>query len=463
MTDPLIKSAVFGANCEKARRSFYHFCTLAVPTFYTPNKTYLKELCDTLQRFYESDTRAMIINAPPRHGKSLTAQLFCCWILGNDNMQKIISGSYNETLSTLFAKGVRNRIQERKADTFKPVYSDIFAGTEIKRGDASMNLWSLKTAPTTSYLATSPGGTSTGMGGDIIIIDDIIRNAMEAYNENILEGHFDWFANTLLSRLEKGGKFLFIMTRWATNDMAGRALRHFKKLGMPVEHINYVAKDVNGVMLCDDILNEEDYDLKMATMDRAIFSANYQQEPVDLEGRLYQRFQTYDGVRPLFKTIGNYTDTADTGSDYLASINYGVTFDGQAYILDVLYTDGPMEDTEPATAQLIAKDGVQVADIESNNGGRGFGRNVERILLENGYRCRINPFWQGKNKEARILTNATFIMDNMFFPVDWMNKWPDFYDSMATYQRKGKNSHDDAQDALTGIAEKLNRPKYISF
>ena len=458
----MIKSAVFGANCEMARGSFYHFCTLAVPTFYTPERTYLKNLCDTMQRFSEGDTRAMIINAPPRHGKSLTAQLFCCWTLGRDHNQKIISGSYNETLSTMFAKSVRNRIQEQKADTFVPILTDIFPGTEIKRGDASMNLWSLKDAPTTSYLATSPGGTSTGLGADIIIIDDVIKNAEEAYNERILDGQFDWFANTLLSRMEQGGKILFIMTRWATNDLAGRTLRHFKKLGLDVEHINYVAKD-GDTMLCDDILNIEDYNLKMATMDRAIFSANYQQQPVDLEGRLYQNFKTYDGVLPEFKAIQNYTDTADTGSDMLASVNYGVTMNDQAYILDVLYTDEPMEVTEPAVAKMIAKDGVQLADIESNNGGRGFGRNVARILKENNYNTRINALWQTKNKEARILTNATWIMDNMYFPANWADRWVDFYDSMSTYQRKGKNKHDDAQDALTGVAEKLNRPKRFGF
>jgi predicted phage terminase large subunit-like protein len=122
-----------------------------------------------------------------------------------------------------------------------------------------------------------------------------------------------------------------------------------------------------------------------------------------------------------------------------------------------------MEITEPAVAKMIANGGVQLADIESNNGGRGFGRNVARILKENNYNTRINALWQTKNKEARILTNATWIMDNMYFPANWADRWVDFYDSMATYQRKGKNKHDDAQDALTGVAEKLNRPKRFGF
>ena len=72
--------------------------------------------------------------------------------------------------------------------------------------------------------------------------------------------------------------------------------------------------------------------------------------PFDLEGRLYQNFKTYDGVLPEFKAIQNYTDTADTGKDMLASVNYGVTMNDQAYIfLDVLYTDEPMEITRTSS------------------------------------------------------------------------------------------------------------------
>ena len=72
-------------------------------------------------------------------------------------------------------------------------------------------------------------------------------------------------------------------------------------------------------------------------MGEDIASANYQQEPIDLKGRLYTSFKTYSGELPQFKEIRNYTDTADTGEDYLCSINYGVTFAGEAYVLDVLY------------------------------------------------------------------------------------------------------------------------------
>ncbi len=81
----------------------------------------------------------------------------------------------------------------------------------------------------------------------------------------------------------------------------------------------------------------------------------------------------------LFTATKAYVDTADEGADYLCVIIYGV-YNKEAYILDVYYTNLAMEITEPETAMRLYEHGVNVADIESNNGGRGFARSVDRIL-----------------------------------------------------------------------------------
>ena len=208
-------------------------------------------------------------------------------------------------------------------------------------------------------------------------------------------------------------------------------------------------------MLCEGVLSRKSYESKIRAMGAEIASANYQQEPIDLKGRLYTGLKTYSGELPQFKEVRNYTDTADTGDDYLCSINYGVTFANEAYILDVLYTKEPMEITEPATAKMLLNDKVNTARIESNNGGRGFARNVRRILEQElgSNRTTIRWFTQTKNKQARIYSNSSWVMEHIYFPEDWMYRWPDYYKSMTRYQREGKNKHDDAQDATTGIAE----------
>lgn len=86
-----------------------------------------------------------------------------------------------------------------------------------------------------NYLATSPTGTATGFGAEILIVDDLIKNSEEAYNELTLDKQWEWFNNTMLSRLEGNWKVIIIMTRWATNDLAGKVIETFGDL---VEVIN---------------------------------------------------------------------------------------------------------------------------------------------------------------------------------------------------------------------------------
>lgn len=365
-----------------------------------------------------------------------------------------MTGSYNEDLSSTFAKSVRDTIaSEKTLGTL--VYNDIFKDTKIKYGESSAKKWALESSGQANYLATSPTGTATGFGCTLMIIDDLIKNAQEAYNETVLQKHIDWFNNTMLSRTETGFKLIIIMTRWASNDLAGYILENFDN----VRHINYQAVQEDGSMLCEDILNKEDYELKTKNMNKDIIYANYQQEPIDVKNRLYSKFKTYEKLPPAHY-IMNYTDTADEGDDFLCSIDYQM-FNSEYYILDIIYTQESMEVTEPAVAKMMTKDHVGYSNIESNNGGRGFARNVQKELrlLKNNH-TKVNWFHQSENKQARILSNSTAVMNNIYFPVNWEDKWPDFAKHIKHYVRTGKNEHDDAEDTLTGVYEHP-KPKVI--
>ena len=448
-----------GAKCELARRKFFFYCNLMAPDFYKPNRKYLVELCNDFQEFYEGNDEVLVINEPPRHGKSRTASMFVEWVLGKNQNEKIMTGSYNETLSTMFSKNVRNAIQETKADKYKPVFSDVFPGVRIKQGDGAMNLWSLE-GGYNNYLATSPTGTATGFGASLMIIDDLIKNAEEANNANVLEKHWDWFTNTMLSRLEEGGKIIIIMTRWHSKDLAGRVLKWCKEKNKKLRHIcmDAIVDESKHEMLCDEVLSWDSAMDKKSAMGADIFSANYRQKPIDLMGRLYTSFKTYNKLPGEFDYIGAYCDTADEGSDNLCSIVFGA-FNNEAYILDIVYTKEPMEITENKVAESYYNNDVNKALIESNNGGKGFARSVARILNDKycSNKTRVKWFHQSKNKQARILSNATWIMDHVYYPSNWKDKWPKYYDDMNEYQREGKNEHDDAQDATTGVAEQFNR------
>ena len=445
---------------ERARLSFWYFCQLIHPNFFKDDREYLHDMADKIEEFVEkSPKHFLVINAPPRHGKSLTAGDLTAWLFGREPSTRIMTASYNERLASIFSRTVRNMIQTEKVGD-QIVYSDIF-DTAVKYGEAAAQMWTIEGQTQVSYLATSPGGTATGFGCDYLICDDLVRSAEEAYNENALDDTWSWFTNTMLSRLEGRRKAIIIMTRWGEKDLAGRIIDAF---GDDVELIAYRAQKEDGTMLCDEILSAKDYEFLKQEMNVDIVEANYNQKPIDVTGRLYGEFKEWEEL-PKGEML-NYTDTADTGTDFLCSINYTV-YENEAYITNLVFTDAPMERTESEVADLLFTGEVSKAVIESNNGGRGFARNVERLIKETfkSNKTVITSQTQTHNKESRILASSAWVQNHVYMPKGWRTRFPEFYKQVMSYQRKGKNAHDDSVDVLAAIYESITargKPRIIT-
>lgn len=438
---------------EKARRSFWSFCQIISPDFYKPEREYLKELCDTLQGIYQRTIKRpdgkpydrLRIELPPRHGKSRTMTNFSAWILGVNNTEKIITASYNDDLAQDFSRHTRDIIMEEKNLPDQIVYSDIFTA-KVKHGDASFKKWALD-GQFFNYKGTGVGGSITGRGGSVLIMDDLVKDAETAYNEAALEKIWLWYTGTFLSRAEEGATQILCMTPWSKKDIGAKLEEaepgEWLVLSMPACE--------NGEMLCDEILSLESYQSKKRVGDEAIFSANYDLVRLDVKGRLYSGFQTYSQLPESTASVF-YCDTADEGQDYLCAI-MGRRSGVNLYITGVYYTQDAQETTERELVRQLRDTQTRDGVIESNNGGRAFARNVQRIAGEQGYQTSIRWFHQSSNKIARILTNAAVVQQFVYFPEGWAVKWPEFYNALMTYQREGKNKHDDAPDALTGFVE----------
>ena len=483
---------------ELARRDFWEFLKITNPDFYRESRWHLKEFAKVLQDFWErklkspdgSIAKILIINLPPRMGKSYTLTNFCSWVLGKSmheedrRVERIITISYSDEMATDFSRFCRDNISAEKSTPTDIVFGDIFQrnqGSErvpiqIAKGDGAAKKWALE-GEFFNYLGAGFGGQITGKGASIGVIDDPVKNREEAYNENTLEFIWNFYKNTFRSRIENGGLQIINHTRWRNEDLAGRIVEKYgdkvyihkrsimeneKRGQVPIidDHgtvLRHEERTVGGKLLCEELCDLENfYDLQ-STIDEDIFRANYFQEPLDLQGRMYPKFTTYDVSQKLpFGEIKNYTDTADKGVDYLCSINY-LQVGRQAYVTDILYTDEAMEYTEGETAALLHHGKVMLARIESNNGGRSFARAVARILKEeyHNHLCNVTWFSQSKNKEARILTHSSWLQNNFILPSNWAKRWPKYYKAMVSHQKEGKNKHDDAPDASTGVCEQF--------
>ena len=212
-----------------------------------------------------------------------------------------------------------------------------------------------------------------------------------------------------------------------------------------------------------EALWEERHSLKKLESTRKrnphVFESLYQQDPKPSEGLMYDSgFKEYT-IRPATQYCIRkaYVDTADTGSDYLCSIIYDETEIGN-FLVDVLYTQKAMEYTEPALARMLTKHDVAECIVESNNGGRGFQRAVEKqCRLLGNKKTKFKWFTQTENKDVRIFSNSAAVQNLIYMPQGWKKLFPEFSSAICGYMKIGKNAHDDAPDALTGTIEKRKK------
>lgn len=156
---------------------------------------------------------------PPRHGKSqLSSIYFPAWFLGRNPEKEIITTSYSGELAKKFGGETRDLISDRQ-------YQTVF-NVRLKEDSQAKTLW--HTEQGGSYTAVGRGGTITGRGADILLIDDPFANREEAESKTIRDSVYDWYTSTAYTRLEKGAAIVIIMTRWHTDDLVGRLLEKEK-------------------------------------------------------------------------------------------------------------------------------------------------------------------------------------------------------------------------------------------
>ena len=203
-------------------------------------------------------------------------------------------------------------------------------------------------------------------------------------------------------------------------------------------------------------------------LDPVQFQCLYQGNPGSAEGRLYQHsFKTWIDKKDwgTYVRSGNYTDVADEGDDYTFSACYDIYMSGNevfneklrrwepilyALITDMEYTQENTEVTAVTIPAMINRNGTQKAWIESNNGGAGFEKLVTKKV-----RAITEAFYQGGNKESRIITNSAMVNAQIIMPFGWETRYKDIYNHVTTFLRDfSANAHDDIEDGLTGIYEK---------
>lgn len=474
-------NTILQAYCSKGALSFtkYFFLRKTKKKFIV--NSHHEVICNALDKVIDGEITKLIINIAPRYSKTeLAVKNFISYGLALNPSAKFIHLSYSDDLANDNSEEIRTIVKSE-------AYQQIFPYVQVSKTTDSKKKWN--TTLGGGVYAVSTGGQVTGFGaGEVeyseddkgadkllaelegaiteleesisegfagaIVIDDPIKPE-DALSETVRERVNNRFETTIRNRVNsRNTPIIIIMQRLHEHDLCGY-LKELEPDDWEVLSLPCIYTDEEG----DKALWEHKHTIeelrKIEDNNSYVFDTQYMQNPTPIEGLMYREFRTYDIIPYSSKTIKkNYTDTADTGSDYLCSICYDELPEGN-YVTDVLYTKKAMEYTEPKTAEMLAKNQTSISNVESNNGGRGFGRNVERHLREMGNtNTSIYSFFQSDNKQVRIFTKSADVNNMVFFPSDWEKRWPEFARAVKTYRKEGKNPNDDGPDALTGTVEK---------
>ncbi|MEB7460146.1 phage terminase large subunit [Staphylococcus borealis] len=400
------------AAIELARKHYNYYLRLVHHGNYEP-LAHTELIASELQRIVDGEQRHIIIEMPPRHGKSLTVtETFPSYFVGKHPNKKVIVAAYGDGLARHFGRLNRNKFIEYAPKVFN---------VEIANDNGSVADWSVLNN-TGGMVSTGIGGSITGKGADLLIIDDPIKNAQDAQSKTMRERVWQEWESTLSTRLHKGASVIVIMTRWHEDDFVGRLLENspFKWERLRLPAIAEDEDDILGRNLGEPLSRELGFDehwaeSKKIEVGSRTWASLYQQRPAPEQGSIFKR-------------------------EWLQFVDYVPTrYDDMLISWDMTFKDSNASDY--VVGQVWLKDKANYYCIEQVRGQMDFTQSMQAVInLKNKYpRCRriliedkangpaiintlknrisgIIPITPKESKEARAFSvTPLFEAGNVFF------------------------------------------------
>lgn len=427
----------------------------------------------------------------PTHNSEGSSRKLPAFMLGLNPDTKICIGSYAATIARDF-----NRDVQRIIDT--PKYREIFPKTFLNGSNVvTMANTYLRNSDVIemvghkgSLRVVGRGGALTSKTVDVMIMDDVYKDYSEGNSPIVRNAAWKWYTTVVKKRLHNKSQELIVFTRWHEDDLIGKIEKGGEKIidikswdsiknipdgawvrinfeALKTGEPNEIDPREPGAALWESMHSRAKLERERA-LDPIQFQCLDQGNPGSAEGRLYRNpFRTYVDKSEwgTFVRSGNYTDVADEGDDFTFSACYDVYKSGNeawneqkkrfepilyALITDMVFTQENTEVTSVTVPEMINRCGTQKAWIESNNGGAGFEKLIRKKI-----KAISEPFYQGANKESRIITNSASVNAQIIMPLGWEERFPKIHEHVTGFLRDfPANEHDDPEDGLTGIYEK---------
>lgn len=454
-------------NLELARRNLFDFTIETKPDFITGwfNKVIANELQQFYQDVIDGKQPRLMIFAPPRSGKSeLFSRRFPAWAFGKNPDLQVIACSYSADLASRMNRDVQ-RIMD---DEF---YHNIFPESSLNsKRIATVSGQPLRNSEIFeiaghrgAYRSAGVGGGITGMGADIAIIDDPVKDAKEANSQTVRDGVWDWYTTTLYTRLSPKSGVLLGMTRWHEDDLAGRLIAEMDNGGDRWRIVKFpaIAEEDEEFRKEGEPLHPERFDL--ARLDKIrkavgerVWSALYQQSPVSRDGGVFKPSQVeiIDAVPAgNINWIRAWDLGATVGGDPTAGVKLGKTQDGLLIIADLSHGDLGADDRDKMIKQTAILDGRNVEiSLPQDPGQAGKTQILYLTRMLQGYVVRSSPESGDKITRAEPFASQVNVGNVKMVKGSWNRI---ILDEMKMFPN-GK--HDDTIDACSRAYSELIDP-----
>jgi predicted phage terminase large subunit-like protein len=451
----------------ECKTDFLKFIKFTMPTIADPNNIeesmfkdarHHRAIALALEKVAKGKIKRLIVTLPPRHGKSeMVSRRFIPWLMGKDPYKSIIFATYNEDFGQDFGADCRSIMSMSQ-------FSQVFPKFTFRQGGASKSR--IQTDNGGMAVFVGRGGSITGRGGDCLIVDDPIKDSVEAQSPTLRENLWSWFTQVFMTRLmTERSTVVLVTTRWHEDDLVGRLTDptnpHFteaecskwKIINLPaLAGDNDPLKRKEGEVLWPERFNK-DFLEAQRNLDPRGFSALYQQQPSPEDGDLFQRenIQYYE-KRNLPKNLRIYaaSDHAvgidKTRHDLTCLLIVGVDENEDIYLIDCWWARQPSDVVVKAMMELMNRHKPLIWWAERGHITKAIGPFLRKRMFETKTHCRIEEVTPVANKVQRSQSLiGRMAMKKVYFPkvsawgqkaIDELLKFPnarhdDFVDTLS--------------------------------
>lgn len=405
-----------------------------------------RRLIEKLEAVERGEVKRLIVTMPPRHGKSLTAtKIFPSWWLGRHPADETIIASYGSDLARDFGRYVRNALS---SDMHQAIFPDCVLSPD-STAQSRFN-----TTEGGGLIAVGRGGTMTGRGGKLILLDDLFKDRKEADNLKLRDAVWQWWQTVVRTRLAPGGAIVATNTRWHEDDHIGRLMAEaLSGEGEPWEILDLPAIDDEGEALWPEMFPVPELMKVKAAIGSRAFEALYQQRPTPAEGGMIKRawIQFY---RELPSGLDYQLQSWDTtfkgsdGSDFVVGQCWGAK-GADAYLIDQVRGRMDFPTALAALQTFSAKHPkAHTKLIEEKANGAAIIATMKHKV------GGIIPVVPKESKTARLSAAApAFEAGNIHLPHPDIAPWVhDYIEELVSFPTA---RHDDQVDATTQAIERI--------